>query len=459
MRTIVQESIAQFQQKILSFFHSSTPVTIQRAETELLSIVKEFSLDLFQAYAQEVTESLREDRAGRREVGLTLERREDERSILTQLVEFRYRRDYYLDKHKKQYRYPADEILGVDQYRRVSGEVGLALAGAAAEMSYAKSSRYVTGGEVSRQTVMSKVRGSRPKPVKTEGKKRVAVLHVDADEDHVTLVGGKKSIVPLISVYEGIGQSGTRRYCREVFHISEYGLDPDDLWEKALTAIEGRYDLEGTVIYLHGDGASWIKSAMEWLPNCRFVLDKYHKNKEIKKMSAGLRSLRTRRDVEAGIRESLIHEDGALFNMITEGLCKETPEREKAIREAATYLTNERDGIRICALDNEANQGGCSEPHVSHILSSRLSDRPRTWSKETLVSLAPILAARGELEEKKGIHVCEEPLLKKVAEKARKAFDLKHTLGLVQPEAIGSLTAIAMGKMTPTFKAIYSFSL
>ncbi|MDD2417543.1 MAG: hypothetical protein PHP68_00715, partial [Oscillospiraceae bacterium] len=37
----------------------------------------------------------------------------------------------------------------------------LALATAAKDMSYAKSSRYVSGGEISRQTVMGRVRRSR----------------------------------------------------------------------------------------------------------------------------------------------------------------------------------------------------------------------------------------------------------------------------------------------------------
>ena len=458
MKTIVQESLAHFQQKILSLFHSTSPVTIQQAETKLLSAAKAFSLEVLKAYVEELSESLRSDRAGRREEGLALERRGDKRIILTQLGEFTYYRDYYLDHHKKQYRYPVDEILGVDQYQRVSSGISLALAGAAAEMSYGQSSRYVTEGVVSRQTVMSKVRSSQPKARVIEKKKRVAVLHVDADEDHVTLTGGQKSIVPLISVYEGIGQEGKKRYCKEVFHISAYGLEPDSLWEKALSEIENRYDLEKTAIYLHGDGAKWIKSGMEWLPNCRFVLDKYHKNKEIKKMSAGLRTLQMRREVETGIRESLIREDDVFFEDITESLCKEMPGREKAIRDAARYLQNHKGGIRICVQDKEANNGGCSEPHVSHVLSSRLSDRPRTWSKETLASLAPILAARGELEEKKEIPITKDSLLKKAAVKAGKAFDRKHTLGLVQPEAIGALTAIAMGKMTPTFQAVYSFS-
>ena len=378
--------------------------------------------------------------------------------MLTQLGEFVFQRDYYWDKHKQGYRYPVDEVLGIDKGMRISSGLGLSLAGAAAEMSYEKSSRYVGEGKVSRQTVMNRLRNCQAKEIVAQEKRRVAAIHIDADEDHITLQGGKKSIVPLISVYEGIEQKGKRRYCREIFHLSEYGVSNDALWERVLSALESRYDLEGTVIYLHGDGAPWIKTGLDWLPNCRFVLDKYHKNKEMKKMCAGLGQGSLRQTMEGALRSSLAQGNEEWFQTITESLCRESPEREGEIREAAKYLYNHREGIAICLRDKEANNGGCTEPHVSHILSSRLSSRPLVWSKKTLVCLAPILAAKGELEEKREPFPLKDPLLKKAVAKAKKGMQPKHTLGLVDPEAIGALTAIGLGKKTPAFLALYSFA-
>ncbi|MBQ6206458.1 MAG: UPF0236 family protein [Oscillospiraceae bacterium] len=51
----------------------------------------------------------------------------------------------------------------------------------------------------------------------------------------------------------------------------------EDIWDEVLTELEKRYDLSQTVIYLHGDGANWIRSGLEYLPNAVFVLDPYHK--------------------------------------------------------------------------------------------------------------------------------------------------------------------------------------
>ena len=90
-------------------------------------------------------------------------------------------------------------------------------------------------------------------------KRSVPVLHIDADEDHINLQNGGNTIAPVISVYEGFGSYGKRRYCKNIFHNTFYEEKSDDIWETVISRIERRYDLTNTKIYLHGDGASWIK--------------------------------------------------------------------------------------------------------------------------------------------------------------------------------------------------------
>jgi hypothetical protein len=71
--------------------------------------------------------------------------------------------------------------------------------------------------------------------------------------------------------------------------------------------------------------------------------------------------------------------------------------------------------------------------------------------------LAPILAAKGELEEKTNRMPQLSPLMQMATTKAKEMFKPKSALGLPEPDAIGKLTAIAIGKRNPTFKAVYSF--
>ena len=133
----------------------------------------------------------------------------------------------------------ADQVLGLEGYSRVSNGLGLSLVNAARDMSYQKACNHIVEGQISRQTVMHKIRQSELIEYEYPAiKRQVKNLHIDADEAHITLCGGRKSIVPLISVYEGIELKGKRGECKQVFHMSEYGKSPDELWENALTEID-----------------------------------------------------------------------------------------------------------------------------------------------------------------------------------------------------------------------------
>lgn len=286
METMINEIVEKFKMDIEEFFQRDS-VEIDSAEEYFVPRVNHVVTGLLAAYYEKADEKLRADKAGRKASGLVIQRRNDSRQILTRFGTVEYRRTYY--KHKLgSYCYPVDTLAGVDAYERVSGGVSLDLVETAMEMSYAKSSQTVTGGKVSRQTVMNKIRQSSVPVSEVVERRRVSILHVDADEDHVHLQTGKNTIVPLISIYEGVEKKGKRGKCKNVFHISEYGKKPDDLWEEVLNELERLYDLEGTKIYLHGDGASWIRRGLDWLPNSVFVLDRYHKNKALKQAVSGI---------------------------------------------------------------------------------------------------------------------------------------------------------------------------
>ena len=453
-------SIAQigtnFINEIITYFSESQGIlSLADIERDMTQIVQQTACELASQYLEEVDDRLLADKAGRRAAGYTVERRHDERRLLTTFGELAYARTYYSCKEGG-YAYLIDDAVGLESYSRVSDGVSVSLAGAACRMSYAKSSRYVVDGAVSRQTVMGKVREcSAARPPEPPIKRRVRALHIDADEAHITLYGGKRSIVPLISIYEGIGRHGKRHFCKEIFHISEYGKTPDELWEQALSEAESRYELDDVTVYLHGDGASWVKTGLEWFPGAKFVLDKYHKNKEIAAMTAGLEHL-TRKEFQVQIRYALAQNDSRFLLELADSLVSELPHREETIRQAAGYLNNQIEGVAICSADPEANNGGCTEPHVSHILSSRLSSRPMAWSAKTLTKFAPMLAGGGNVE------LCREPqqpqelLLVRATKAATKAF--KKINFAPEPRAIGALHPVSTGMRSLLYKTLRDIS-
>lgn len=455
MRMSIAQVGANFINEIAEYLGESGGVlSLAELERGLTEKVQACVCDFMSQYLEEVNQQILADQSGRRRAGFTVERHDDERRLLTTFGEICYTRSYFAGKDGT-YAYLADRAVGVENYSRVSEGVSVSLAKAAGEMSYAKSSRYITGGAVSRQTVMNKVRSCQPAPSPEPEKLRVSALHIDADEDHVTMVGGRKSIVPLISVYEGIEKKGKRGICRNIFHISEYGKTTEELWEQALSEAEARYDLDETKIYIHGDGANWIQTGLEWFPNAIFVLDKYHKNKAVTAMTAGLEPV-TRRQYDIQIRSALRDNDSRFFLELADSLSAQLPERAEKIQPAAGYLKTHIEGVSICAADPEANNGGCTEPHISHVLSSRLSSRPMAWSATTLSSLAPMLADGGDVELRAKPQQPQDSFLPKAAKAAAGTF--KKIKFAPIPNSIGNVIPIQFGKVTSLYKTLRGIS-
>lgn len=446
MKNIIAVEIEKLKSEIEKFFEEDE-VGLDVAESYFTQRIGEAVRGLLTACYEKKDAELLADKAGRKAAGLVVERRGDTRQVVTQLGVVSYRRTYYACREGG-YSYPIDKVVGLESYQRISSGVGSELVDAAREMSYARASNVVTGGLVTKQTVMRKIREATPGIVPVV-RKKVSVLHVDADEDHVKLQTGASRIVPLISVYEGIERKGKRGVCKNVFHCSEFGKKTEDLWEEVLTEIERRYDLTNTKIYLHGDGAPWIKTGLEWLPNSVFVLDRYHINKALKSAVSGIER-KSGCQYEYHMRQALNKGDKEYFCSVRDSLLAHWPERNKTIQEATNYLLDNFDAIHIYTNDPESRNGGATEPHVSHVLSSRLSSRPMGWSAKTLRSFVPILAA-GQ---------CSFPAAT-TEPKTGKTEKTKHiptktlpfTLGLPHPDMVASMPA-KNGKVTQLYKLL-----
>lgn len=390
------------------------------------------------------------DKAQRRKEGWVVERRGEPRTIMTQIGPLSYHRTYYHNSKTDQYAYLIDPIVGVMPYMRVDTGLSKQLVRESRQVSYQLASEHSCEGLVSKQTVMNKIRSAEPVIEIPKEKRCVPELHIDADEDHVAMQDKKHkngTIVPLVSVYEGLEKHGTRKRCKNIFHMSSYKQDADTLWEDVLTRIEQRYDLTNTKIYLHGDGAAWIAKGMEWLPPTTFVLDMYHKNKYVKQMLAGYdeeKKPQLRKDLHQALEDM----DEDYFDNIVKLLTEQAPERETKIREAAIYLRSHMPDIAIRVTDPAACNGGATEPHVSHVLSTRLSSRPKGWSEETLQRFAPILANGPDVRMEGGKSI-STVALNAVAE-------LKHKLHAHKTSKVcqSSLMITRAGKRSELYKAL-----
>ena len=457
MQSIIDNTLENLKQECTKFF-SGIP-SIAEVEEFTWTKLKRVAAELTEAYAREADKALYEDRAGRRAAGLVVERRGNRRTILTDIGEISYERTYYAQRDGT-YDYPVDRILGVEAYQRVSDRTLLKLTGEAKEGSYSSASRIVTEGSVSRQTVMNAVRRCRVGEKKVCEQRHVPALHIDADEDHVSLQSGRTLIVPLVTVYEGVEKVGEgklpRRKCINAFHYSACKAG-EEFWDDVYEQIISRYDLKGTRIYLHGDGAPWIKQGLEYLPNSTFVLDCYHKNKAKKMLFAGCGAGEAQSEKQTVVNALRYGSADALIEA-GKRLIKLHPERQARIEDGLDYLYQNLDAIAVRYQDPEARNGGATEPHVSHVLSRRLSSRPMGWSVRTLEHLVPILAADTfELiprQPRERLLDC----LSQAAEKASATMSRRPRPFLVDPDQCASFEVIKSGRVTQLYNTMKGLS-
>lgn len=305
--------------------------------------------------------------------------KEDDKEILTVFGTVRYQRRYYKHKQTNEYRYLVDEKIGVTPHTRVSANLKAELSEASSELSYEGAtlqvSRHNAELKVSKQTVANCVKtfkaGEAPPP---KEKRRVSVLYVEADEDHVNIRGAKDKEARLIYVHEGVVDY-PRRSLKNVRYFTTVNKKPEAFWLEVCDYIDTHYDfLSIKKIFLSGDGSPWIRVGLQYIPGAVYVLDRFHLAKYITQATAHAPDLRNH--IYKGIRSL---NKPTVLAWLQEALERaDEPSRQKRIRDTIKYIDNNWDGIEAQTKNPHVT---CSaEGHVSHILAARLSSRPMAWS-------------------------------------------------------------------------------
>jgi len=379
------ESIHQVAAEIIN---KILDIDITQGLTPSLAEMKQHADELIREVAKHKLEALDQALVDNRKLrrGWIVEHKDVPRSLLTGHGLLQYKRRYYRNGKTGQRRYLVDDLAGIEKYERI--EVGLTaqLCEAAVDNSYAKSSKLCSGGEVSRQTVMSKTRNvhsCKLKPI--EPRTDVREIHLQADEDHVAMQDGRRdTIVKLVAIHEPVRREGQKRIHLPQRHLMTSYKEPvEDFWLRVADEIDRRYgDIDRLKIYIHGDGAGWIRSGTKWIKNSRFVLDKFHVSQLVNRVTGGDPDYREYiwKQMAQGSRQKIYELTQAC---IDSGVCVENT--GKTFQQ---YIRNNWDGIQIW-YDKGHNAGSsCAEGLVSHVLSSRLSSRPCGWLDEGLETIS-----------------------------------------------------------------------
>ena len=237
--------------------------------------------------------------------------------------------------------------------------------------------------EVSRQTVKNKIHQLEFPPEKENPcrKKEVEYLYIDADEDHIALQFRKEKgdlpenenhqknnclLAKLIYVCEGIEKeapkSSRHRLVNPHYFCSvNTGKGNEEFWDEVYEYLDSRYDLKKVKkIYLNSDGGGWIRSGMKRIAGLVHVLDEFHLENYLTRL--------TRR-----LKDSRWDAADELRRIIRQGMKWE-------FEEASEYILSNWTAARLRLRHREGVVGSSTEAHVSHVLSARMSSRPMGWS-------------------------------------------------------------------------------
>lgn len=369
-------------------------------------------------YAEEVIFNLKE----RKNEFESLEK--DDRKIITIFGEINFKRRYYLDKETEKRIYLLDEYFKIAPKERLLENVETRLIEEAIETNYekaGKSAAYKT--EISKQTVMNKISelNINLSERKVLNKKAVDNIYIIADEDHVHLQKGGIEEPRLVVVYDSIIKDGKRtKLCNKKHFGGVYKGKIDDLWEEVLTYIENTYVLEKVKkIFILGDGANWIKTGLDWIPNSINVLDKFHLMKAINGI-VGKENKDNKQEIaeyKRRIYRSFYELDfdktkEIVYEILAEEMEENTRKRKEKLLK---YILNNKEGISNLYKYQKELHGCSAEGHISHLYSARLSSRPLGWKTINVDNVSRLRLVKADNKE-----------IREIVQKKRKVIEFKE---------------------------------
>lgn len=332
--------------------------------------------------------------------------RKDSRDLVTSLGAITFERTLFKSKETTEGVYLLDRILGLEANKHLTEDAEVRLIEEAAQTSYRKAGKEICTNEdvVSKEAVKDLLHRLRfPEEKPAAEKRKVKHLFIDADEDHISLQfreqkgdlerderGYKSNTLmgKLVYVYEGCEkeapESKRHRLINPHYFSGVYqGSDNEKLWTEVWNYIENTYDTEYiTKLYVNGDGANWIKSCKKELYKAVPVLDEFHMEKYLVKMTAHL--MDSQMDAIQELKEVIKDGKKADFRAIAtriKALVDDADESRKyRIDECERYILSNWSGAKLRLSDRRALIGCSAEGHVSHMLSARMSSRPMGWS-------------------------------------------------------------------------------
>ncbi|MCI5712699.1 MAG: ISLre2 family transposase [Lachnospiraceae bacterium] len=340
----------------------------------------------------------------------------DTKQLLTSLGTVIFKKTLFTNRETGESEYLLDRIVGLERHERISEDALARMLNEAVQTSYRRGGEETSlTTDVEKQTVKNKIHALEfPKHTeKPENKKEVEYLYIGADEDHASLQFHEKKgdleenenhqknnclITKLVYVHEGIEKEAPKSKRHKLinpyyFCGTSYGEENTTFWDEVYEYISNHYDLDKVKkIYLNADGGAWIKSGMRRIAGITYVLDEFHLEKYLTKLTSHMKD--SREDAADELRRAIRSKTKKDFEEIVDRLegCLENEAGLKRMNDAKEYILSNWTAAKLRLRHQDGVKGSSTEGHVSHVLSSRMSSRPMGWSIKGATKMAKLRA-------------------------------------------------------------------
>ncbi len=340
----------------------------------------------------------------------------DTKQLITSLGTVTFEKTLFTNKETGESEYLLDRIIGLEKHERITEDALARMLKESVQTSYRRGGEETSlTTDVKKQTVKNKIHALEfPKNCeKPEVKKEVEYLYIEADEDHASLQFREKKgdlienekhqknnclITKLVYVHEGIENEAPKSKRHRLvnpyyFCGTSYGEENTAFWDEVYEYISNHYDLDKVKkVYLSSDGGAWIKSGMKRIAGITYVLDEFHLEKYLIKLTSHMKDSKENAldELRTAIRSKTKQDFEEIVDRLEGCLVDETG--LKRIATARDYILSNWTAAKLRLRHQSGVKGSSTEGHVSHVLSSRMSSRPMGWSITGATKMAKLRA-------------------------------------------------------------------
>ena len=360
---------------------------IYKIQTSTRDLVKSIVISTFEELDNEFKESTY------RKTRYFVNKSNVSRTLITVVGDITFKRTYYVSKYSNKKFFYIDKIFDLpkkDHYDPIVKAIAISKAISTSQaqsvrdtsslindLSYFESNSVIKN--IPRQSVYNWIKNWHVPNILPKSAETPKTLYVMADEKYIGAQDIDKDIMikSFVTFEDVIDVSKNRRKLVNRTIFSHYGNKP---WIAFMDYIAMRYDFSKiNNICLLGDGASWIKSGTNELRlyqnnSVKFYLCEFHFKQSIHHITT-----------DPDERFYLLHifktKSKSYFIDAINTIIYNNPKRKDIITKKLNYIINNYVSIKAML---DSNIGSSMESHISHLIASMFSSRPKGYSTKRI---------------------------------------------------------------------------